>query len=279
MIFCMIVIACGSNNNDKDEYNVKDPSELEEGENTTLTGMVSWYFDGDLFFTLTDNETDYKIFISGDEDITMGEYVQVVGEWDKINDALVANNIKKLSENEKIEYLRTRFPILEIEILEYPKNIAHTCETPKFKFKLTNTGINTVSHKDLHTYDYDYGFYYFINEDWSRANADREDYTEVESNIKKDELSLIGFLSNQGFMYFEDIKPGESREVEYWAGGQVTKNEFGTAGSPNIFGNYEVGEHDFSFAWADKNNYDPIFFFKSDSVKIKLNSDECDLGV
>ncbi len=277
-IFAFILLGCGLFNGEENDYDaVKDPSEIEEGENITLTGRVWYYFDGDLFFTLEDKDEHYTIFISSNEDISIGEYLQAEGTWDKTNDALVAENIKKLSEEEKMTYLRSRHPVLEIEILEYPKIVAHTCATPKFKLKLTNTGTNTVTHEDIHTYEYDYAFYYFFDEDWHRANADREDYSQVAGQIQEDELSLIGFLSNQGFMHFEDIKPGGSREVEYWAGGEITKNELGTAGLPNILGNQQKGETNISFGWALKNNYDPIFLFKTDSVGVELLNENCEM--
>ncbi len=243
----------------------------------TLTGRVWSYMDGSLSFTLEDNNEHYTIFISPDENITTGEYVLAKGIWDKTNNALDSQTVKKLSEEEKMTYLRSRNPVLEIEILDYSKTVAHTCATPKFKLKLTNTGIETVTYKDIHIYEYEYAFFYFLDEHWSRANADRENYSELAEEIKEDELRIIGLFSNQGFTYFEDIKPGESREVEYWAGGHISRTEFGTAGSPNILGNQQRGGIEVSFGWALKNNYDPIFLFKSDSVKVNLLNNQCEI--
>ena len=242
-----------------------------------MTGRVWDYMDGSLFFTLEDNNEHYTIFISPDENITTGEYVLAEGIWDKINNALDAQTVKKLSGEEKMTYLRSRHPVLEIEILDYPKTVAHTCVTPKFKLKLTNTGAETVTSKDIHTEGYEYAFFYFLDEHWNRANGDRENYSEVAESIEEDELRLIGLLSNQGFTYFENIEPGESREVEYWAGGHISRSEFGTAGLPNILGNRQKGETNISFAWALKNNYDPIFLFNSDSVKVDLLNNQCEM--
>lgn len=278
-LFALILLGCGLfNGEEKNNDVVKDPSEIEEGKNITLTGRIWSYMDGNLSFTLEDKDEHYTIFISPDENIITGEYVRAEGVWDKTNNALDAQNIKKLSEEEKMTYLRSRHPVLEIEILEYPKTVAHTCTTPKFKLKLTNTGNDTVTHEDIHTYEYDYAFYYFLGENSSRANSERENYSELAQEIKEDELSLIGFLSNhQGFMHFENIDPGESREVEYWAGGKITKTEGGTAGLSNILGNQQRGEIDVSFGWALKNNYDPIFLFESDSVKVDLLNNQCEI--
>lgn len=270
-LFAFIFLACGLFEK-KEDVSVKDPEQLEQGEKITLVGRISFYMDGDYYFNLQDGEQDYTVFISTDQSLNIGDYVEVKGIWEKEINGLSSESIRILSEDEKIAYFESRFPFLKIEILESPKTIAHTCATPKFKFKLTNTGTDTVTYKDLHKEEYNYAFYYFVNENFSRANADREDYLETEK-----EQSIL--VSNQGFIHFEDIAPGQSREVEYWAGGIVNKHEGGTAGSSNIFGNYPVGEHEFFFAWADKNNYDPIFLYKTEPVKVTLLTDKCDLGL
>ncbi len=277
-IFAFVLLSCGLF--EKEETaSVKDPSQLEEGEKVTLVGRVTFYMEGDFYFHLEDMGQEYTIFISRDDRVNMGDYVEVKGVWEKEINGLSSESIKKLSEDEKRAYFESRYPFLEIKVLEYPKSVSHTCYTPKFKLEVTNSGKETISHKDLHTEAYDFGFYYFLNDSWTRANANRENYTEVKEQVNEEEKALIGLLSEQGFLYFEDIKPGQTREIEYWAGGQITKTELGTAGSPNIFGNQSVGEVDVSFGWARHNNYDPIFLYKTEPNKINLLSDRCDMGL
>ncbi len=263
----------------KTDDEIKDPENLEQGEKTSLTGRIHYYYEGDRFFTLEHKGEEYTIFIDNNEKIVIGEYIRAEGTWEKEANGLAAEKIHFLSENEKADYFKKTHSYLEIKILEYPKQINHTCETPKFKLEITNAGNETITHKDLHTYDYEYALYYFINDMWVRANADRENYVEVKENITDDEKELIGLLSNQGIFFFDDLKPGQKTEVAYWAGGEVSKNELGTAGSPNIFGNQNIDTHEFSFAWGIKNNYDPIFLFKSEKIDITMLSDQCNLGL
>ncbi len=261
------------------ESEIVNPDDLGDGQRTVITGRVNFYYDGDLFFTLRDGDQYYTIFLPESTYVSTGDYVKAEGVWEEVSNGLAADSVRTLNDEELASYMRSRHPYVEIEIVDYTANVGHTCDTPKFTLLLTNRGNETITHRDIHDYDYSYGFYYFIDDNWSKANADRDDYGDVMGQVGTDEAQLIGLLSNQGFMYFEDLEPGESTQVEYWAGGAVVRTEGGTAGSPNIFGNYPSGEYNVSFAWVDKNNYDPIVLSRSESVTVSLSSDKCDLGL
>lgn len=225
-------------------------------------------------------------------DISNNDYVISEGKWDTTYTALIAEKITKIDEDIVKDFIASKIPMLEIEILEHTENIAHTCDTPKFNIRLTNTGQIPISHKYLHDTDYGSGYriYYFIDEDHHIANAYREDYEEVIKDLE--DPKEIGLLSNLGFMYFDELAPGQSVDIEYWGGGQVTESlhrdmfnddgshrRAGVAGSPNIFGNYDVGEHEFSFAWARMNNYDDVDFLnRSNTVTVNLLDSECSLA-
>ncbi len=273
LILLFIITGCFGNDEEKID-DVRDPDEISDGENITLTGRVGSYMDGNLFFTLIDGDQHYTIFIDGDEEIIMGEYVRVSGLWNEAIDGLEKETLDVLTETEKIDYFKERFIYITIDINNFPNNINHTCVTPKFDLTFTNHSQESLSHQDLHDDDFPYAVYYFINEQHSVAHGTIDDYQEIYEQTNDAE---IGLLSNQGFIRFSDIQFNNSEEVEYWAGGKITRSEFGTAGSPNILGNYNAGEHEISFAWALRNNYDPIFLFISDPVKVNLLSAECEL--
>ncbi len=219
--------------------------------------------------------------------ISDGGYVVAEGKWDTNYTSLIAEKITKIEEEFAKDFLASKIPMLEIEILEYPENIAHACETLKFKLRLTNTGKIAISHSDLYDKDYRYGIYHFIGDTYTIANSEREDYAQVKEEL--DDYTEMGLLSNLGFLYFEDIQPGQSREVEYWGGGRVTESLYpdlfnedgsnrkaGISGEENIFGRKEIGEYSFSFAWTDNSSWDnPEFLSKSNVVNIKFLDNSC----
>jgi hypothetical protein len=242
-----------------------------------------------VYFNRIDDERELEII----RNMSDGDYVVVEGVWDAFLSSISADRIVKMEEDEVLAFLSSKVPMLEIEILDYTENITHTCETPIFTIRLTNIGQIPISHRYMHTTEYatgGYRIYYFINDNHSMANANREDYDSTKSNI--DDPREIGILSNQGFLYFDDIQPGQSVETEYWAGGQVTESLYsdmfnddgthrraGVSGSPNIFGNYDVGEYEFSFAWTRMNNYDDLEFVnRSNTVTVNLLDDNCSLA-
>jgi hypothetical protein len=219
--------------------------------------------------------------------ISVGDYVVAEGKWDTDYTSLIAEKITKIEEDFAKDFLASKIPILDIEILEYPKRVSHSCETLKFKLRLTNTGEIAITHSDLYDRDYGYSIYHFIDDTYTIANSEREDYAQVKEDL--DDYTEIGLLSNLGFLYFEDIQPGQSRAVEYWGGGRVTESLYpdmfnddgsnrraGISGEENIFGRKEVGEYSFSFAWTDNSSWDsPEFLSRSNVVNIKFLDNSC----
>jgi len=273
ILLLIFTVACG---NKETTSSIETSDELIDGEKATITGRVLSYQEGNLFFTLVDGldpfEDNYTIFIDGDEPITLNDYVRVSGIWLDEVDALETHSLEVLTEKEKSEYLQQRFAYLEIEIKDYPNNISHTCETPKFTLQLTNKGSEEITHQDLYDDDYPYAIFYFINNNHSRANAALDNYETV---FVSPGNANMNYISNQGITHFNNLKSNQNAEAEYWGGGLITKSEFGTGGSPNIFGNYNQGKNKISFAWAIKNNFDPIFLFESEPVEINLVTEEC----
>lgn len=215
------------------------------------------------------------------------DYAIVEGTWDINMTAIVAKNIVRIEKEKALELINAQRPLLEIEIVEYPENITHTCETLKFKLKLTNTGQIPVSHADLYNRDYDYALYFFIDGVHRIANSDREDYEQLKEEL--DDLTQIGLLSNEGFIYFDEIKPGKSTTVEYWGGGKITQSLYsdlfnddgtnrraGISGEHNIFSRKDKGDHELYFSWGKKNNWEnPEFLTDSNKVSINLIDNEC----
>jgi hypothetical protein len=277
--------------------------DLEDEDSLVVFGKVSGLGDG-VYFYLHDIEDNSEVTVYFNrindekelekiEDMSNGDYVIVEGIWDSSLFSISADRVVKMDEDEVLAFLSSKVPMLEIEILDYTENITHTCQTPVFTIRLTNTGQIPISHRYMHTTEYatgGYRIYYFIEDNHSMANANREDYDSTKANI--DDPREIGILSNQGFLYFDEIQPGQSVETEYWAGGQVTESLYsdmfnddgthrraGVSGSPNIFGNYGIGEHEFSFAWARMNNYDDLEFVnRSNTVTVNLLDDNCSLA-
>ncbi len=278
-LFFILFLIAGCFGNDKEENDLMELDNIKDGDRVTITGRVSSYTEGNLFFTLVDGtnpyEDSYTIFIDGDEPIVDGDYVRVSGIWLEDNNALDTEDFKVLSEEEKRAYFKQRFVYLETEIKDYPDNITHTCETPKFTLKINNEGKEKISHQQLHDENFEYAFYYFIKDEPHRMNADFEDYEKVFEEISDNH---VGHSGNRGFVKFSDIAPNNSREVEYWAGGRIVPGEMGTAGMPNIFEHYSVGKIEISFGWALKNNFDPIFLFESEPVEINLLSTTCEMN-
>jgi hypothetical protein len=268
-----------------------------------VLGRISGMGDG-VYFYLNDIEdnTEVTVYFNRIDDekelesiqnMSSGDYVIVEGMWDGFLIAISADKVVKMDEEQVLAFLSSKVPMLEIEILDHTENITHTCQTPIFTIRLTNIGQIPISHRYMHTTEYatgGYRIYYFIDDNHSMANANREDYDSTKASI--DDPRDIGLLSRQGFLYFDDIQPGQSVETEYWAGGEVTESLYsdmfnddgshrraGIGGSPNIFGNYDVGEYEFSFAWARMNNYDDVEFVnRSNTVKVNLLDDSCSLA-
>ncbi len=276
LLVISLMIGCFGNNEEENE--LMDLDNVQDGDRVTITGRVFSYYEGGLSFTLVDGtnpyEDVYTIFIDGDEPVVVGEYVRVSGIWLEENDALDTEDFKVLSEEEKRDYFKQRFVYLETEIKDSPDNINHTCETPKFTLEISNEGQEKISHQQLHEEDFEYAYYYIIKGNHHRASAEFEDYDEVFRDAKNDH---VGHSGNRGFVKFSDIAPNTSREVEYWAGGRIVPSEMGTAGMPNIFEHYSVGEIEISFGWALKNNFDPIFLHISDPVTVNLISNQCEM--
>jgi hypothetical protein len=218
--------------------------------------------------------------------ISTGNYVVVEGKWSVSYSSVIAEKITAISEDFVKDFIASKIPMLEIEVLDSPEDILHTCETVKFKIRITNNGKIPISHADLYSREYGYGMYYFIDEDSFISNSDREDYAQVFEEL--DDKEEIGLLSNLGFLYFDDIGPGESLETEYWGGGKVTASYYsdlfdddgsnrmaGISGEHNIFSRKGSGIHSFSFGWAKKSYDSPEFLSKSNVVSINLVEDEC----
>lgn len=220
------------------------------------------------------------------EGINNGDYVVVEGEWSINYSSVIAESITIISEDFVKDFIASKVPMLEIEILDYSEDMAHSCDTLKFKIKLTNSGRIPVSHADLYDVDYSYGFYYFIDDQHYLANSSREDYAQVFDELE--DKKEIGLLSNLGFLYFDEIEPGESIETEYWGGGKVTASYYsdwfdddgsnrmaGISGEHNIFSRKGSGSHSFSFGWGKKSYDTPEFLSKSNVVSVNLIDDEC----
>ena len=274
-------------NGESVEYTeVTSRDDLTDNANLIITGRVDQYREGGFSFTIVDGlditEDTYRIFIEGDEPVVVGEYVQVRGVWLEEQNALDSVDFKVLTEEEKRAYFKERFAYLEIEVADYTENIDHTCVTPKFTFNIENKGKEIVTHQDLYDEEYPYAFYFFIdddyiNEDWNFANGmleDIEDYGEV---FVGNESHGLDHMYSRGFLHFDELNPNQSMEIEYWAGGHISRSDFGVAGTPNIYGNSEVGDIEISFGWGIKNNYEPIFLYLSEPVTVNLASSECKL--
>ena len=289
------------------KYNLEEMDDLSitgtfsEGNTIKTFGRVTDYEGSDIFTLVAEDrsffvylydpkDTSKKISI---DDISNSDYVAVEGVWDDLWYGLVADKVVKLDTDMVEIYLASKIPMLEIEILNHTENITHTCFTPVFNLRLTNTGQIPISHRYMHTTEYGsggYRIYYFIDDNHSMANANREDYDDVKVTLE--DPKEIGLLSNQGFTYFDDILPGQSVDTEYWAGGLVTESLYrdmfnddgthkraGVGGSPNVFGNYDIGGYEFSFAWARMNNFDDVEFLnRSNTVKVNLMDTECSLA-
>lgn len=270
---------------------------FENEQSLTFVGIVSGLTDS--FFFLKDpegkdsqaiiyfvNPTDQEELLDVGK-VTNEDYVVVEGKWGINYTALMAEKITKIDADFVKNFFSSKIPMLDIEILEYPETVSHSCETLKFKLKITNTGKIAISHADLYNRDYGYGIYHFIGDTYTIANSDREDYTQVKEEL--DDYTEIGLLSNLGFLYFDEIQPGESIEVEYWGGGRVTESLYpdlfnddgsnrraGISGEENIFVRKDVGEYSFSFAWTDRSSWDnPEFLSRSNTVNINLLDNNC----
>ncbi len=220
-----------------------------------------------------------------------GDPVVVEGVYDMESWTFYGTSVKLTTEEDIEEYKLSLIPNLEIEILDYPNSVAHVCKNFNIKVKLTNTGKIPVTYKDLYDSDYSYthAFRYSLNggETTSYYAYDAIDETEI-------------FM---GLEDFDVIEPGESVEVIYQAGGNVTESidptwidddgsphVVGIAGEMNILYNNTTssavqGDNELQFHWVqvyDPNDYSvsyssPIIQNSSEKITIKLLSTECDM--
>lgn len=289
------------------KYNLEEMDDLDaegvfkEGNSITTFGKVS-DLDNDYVFTLVTEQRTLSVYFSdletgnirvSVEGISNDDYVAVKGVWNESYLAIMAEEITKLDTQEVENYLASKIPTLEIEILDYTENINHTCETIKVDLRLTNTGKLPIERAEMFKTDdskgslYGYAFFHILNDIPQIA----ENYDETD-----------GILKVWGVKEFDVINPGQSVEVTYYAGGLVTeslyRDEFnddgsnrraGVGGEPNILGNKEKGEHSLAFAWGQyiykdedgwvKESYvEPKIQFKTEPITIKLLEDSCDLS-
>ncbi len=267
-----LVVACGN-----DETTIKHPSEASDGDKVKITGQII-SDTGTASYTIKDGlhapDDHYTIFEKGDESIDVGEYVQVKGVWIAKLDAVETNDFKVLSEDEKQTYFQERFAYLNIAITDYPEEVSHGCATPKFELEFHNKGEETITHEKLHDDEYPYTLYYFIDDEPHRAFRMLDDYDNTFAIPTSPNLDTV---HNLALHHFDDLKPNDKTEIAYWGGGHVTdESTAGIAGIPNIIQtNGEQGENEISFAWAIKNNFDPIFLFQTDPVTVDLITEEC----
>jgi hypothetical protein len=290
------------------KYNLEEMDDLDtpdifsEGNFIKTFGKVS-SLQGEDFFTLKTESRSFYVYLYDLEDysrkisidgVSDNDYVAVEGKWNESYNAIIAEKVVKL-DNKKVEdYLSAKIPMLEIEVVDYPRSVPHSCETLKFALMLTNVGKTPIVREEMFKLEgekgslHGYGFFHILD-DLNPQLAENYDETD-------------GILKVWGVKEFDVINPGESVDVEYYAGGLVTESLYrdmfeddgsnrraGVGGEQNILGNKGQGEHSVSFAWGQfiyttedgwiqESYIDPKILFKTDPVTINLVEDKCDMS-
>lgn len=220
-------------------------------------------------------------------DINEGDHVMVEAQFDATTWGLYARDITKTTA-EKIEsYEKSQIQMLEVEILEYPTAVAHTCRHMEFKLKLKNTGSVPIDLANINNSSGRYNLRFSVN----------------------DNVPAISYaLETEGYIFYLDLavkdslKPNESITVTFGAGGMVTENldptiidddggmhTVGIAAERNILDEYPnttTGSKEIQFHWTlnkDKNDTNvsytnPKYLSSSNKITVDLLSAECDMN-
>jgi len=251
----------------------RDPTSFADGERVKLRGYVSEYFEGDEVFILTDRPYKYQVLFDKEINLEMNDYIEVNGVWDMIDETLESRNIKVLSSEEKHDYLKSRYKMIEFEINEYPSSVNSGCETLKFKIDLKNKSDETLEHYNLYDEDFGYQVFIFIDDDRVSAHPFLSEYDQVFNDDNSEPMRDLGYF---GFPKFSSIDPDVKKEVDFWAGGKMIEFEnLETFKIYNAFSNYEPREYDFSIGWFKVKEHNFLEIYRSQPVNINVVESDC----
>ncbi len=231
----------------------------------------------------TPDSDDYAMFnmknAEGIDEIKDGDFVVVRARFGNEDGAPIADYIAKIP----VEYVDTfnlyKYPYADITILDAPKQVTHGCEFLKLKVRIKNTGKIPIRKSDFYTFSTELPKYKFIHivDGYEDGGYSYDEET-------KD-------IYHQGYLNFEDIQPGETKEFMYGLGGGLVSDcpEGGVycawkGGSPNIFcdagASSPGGDREIKLAigYLKPGSYtENILTSVSNSVTINVLTCECDL--
>ncbi len=263
------------------------PTEFMYGDIDTANDFwVYGYYKSSVFggqLVETPDSDDYALFnvenAQGIDGIKDGDFVIVRARFGNEDGAPAADYIAKIP----TEYIDTfnlyKYPYADITILDAPKQVTHGCEFLKMKVRIKNTGKIPIRKSDFYTFSTELPKYKFVQILDGQENAGYDYGVEVKD------------IYHWGYLNFEDIQPGETKEFMYGLGGGLSPkcaedDEYcgGRGGTPNTF-----CSPDFSFPGGEREVKLAIGYLKpgsyteniltsvSNPVKVNVVSCECNL--
>ena len=211
-----------------------------------------------------------------------GDYAVVWADRSPDGYSLWAKAIIKISQAEYEAFLKSKMPALEIEILDYPQQIAHGCQNVALEVRLKNIGAVPIEHAEILNTDGLYKFFFRLNDQLRSGYSMTDD----------------GQVGDWGIQDFGTLEPGQETTVAYGASGRVTESidrsygddhRVGISGEFNIFapnanqGGIE-GTNEFSLVlglvrddYGPATYSDPIVVGASEQIEVKILDKECDM--
>jgi len=265
---------------------------LDNGETYKSYGVIDTELEGNTFFSLKDGFYTLTVYFAdmdfnGDSlkdvnisEMSKGDYVLVTGIYDKNMSALYATEITSIDKDDVTAYKKSQMPILEIEVLNFPSEVKHSCQNVNLVLKLTNTGDVDINYDDIYSSEYNFKLAYLINDTISYTTTTNDN----------DEIEYVGLKP------FGKLEPGDSVEVSLGLGGMVTQTvDPSTSKAVGISGEYNLlypsgreggnqGSNEVKLLWVSLyneeevlNRENPMILFSTDTFSINLADAECDM--